>query len=99
MKIKHLTYPFTHHRQTRTAQNARNEIPVMQNMTIPSGSQRYISPSPAAKLPNRHTSTISSASLIFFAVCSINTVFSIIHLAFQSPEGMTSACSGRWFMV
>ncbi len=39
------------------------------------------------------------ASLIFLAVCSINMVFSMIHLAFQSPEGMTSACSGRWFMV
>ena len=26
MKIKHLTYPFNHHRQMRTAQNARNEI-------------------------------------------------------------------------
>ena len=99
MKIKHLTYPFTHHRQMRTAQNARNEIPVIQNMAIPRGSQRYISPSPAAMLPNKHISTISSASLIFSAVCSINTVFSIIHLAFQSPEGMTSARSGRLFMV
>ena len=99
MKIKHLTYPFTHHRQMRTMQNARNEVPVMQNIAIPSGSQRYISPNPVAMLPNKHIKTISSVSLIFFAVCSINTVFSMVHLAFQSPEGMTSACSGRWFMV
>ena len=33
------------------------------------------------------------------AVSSTRTVFSMVHLAFQSPEGMTSARSGRWFMV
>lgn len=32
-------------------------------------------------------------------VSSTRTVFSMVHLAFQSPEGMTFACSGRWFMV
>ena len=95
MKIKHLTYPFTLHRQTRTPQNARKATPAIQNIAIPSGSQRYISPSPAAMLPNKHIKTISSASLIFFAVCSINTVFSMVHLAFQSPDTMTFAVSGR----
>ena len=29
MKIKHLTHPFTHHRQTRTPQNARKATPAM----------------------------------------------------------------------
>ena len=33
------------------------------------------------------------------AVSSTRTVFSMVYLTFQSPEGMTSACSGRWFMV
>ena len=54
---------------------------------------------PLLKRGVRYNRTIPSASLICFEVSSTRTVFSMVHLVFQSPEGMTSACSGRWFMV
>ena len=39
---------------------------------------RYIPPSPAAMLVKNTTRTITSASLMFFAVCSIKIVFPMI---------------------
>ncbi len=68
LKIKHMNYPFFHHRHMRMQQNTRKTIPAMQNITIPSGKPEIHHPSPAAMLPNKHANTISPASLIFLAV-------------------------------
>ena len=55
-------------------------IPAMMNIAMPSARERYIPPSPAAMLANSTASTMTSASLMFFAVCSIRIVFVILHL-------------------
>ena len=78
--FEHDAHPCIHQRQTRTAMKPTNAIPAMMNIATPSARERYIPPSPAAMLQKSTASTIASASLMFFAVCSIRTVFVILHL-------------------
>lgn len=59
---------------------ADERVPAMMNIAMPSARERYIPPSPAAMLPKSTASTMASASLMFFADCSIKTVFVILHL-------------------
>ena len=71
-------HPCIHQRQTRTAMKPMSAIPARMNMATPSARERYIPPSPAALLLNSTASTMTSASLMFLAVCSIKTVFTIM---------------------
>ena len=73
---------------------------------------RDTSPSPAAMLQDSAVSTMSSASLMFFSVCSIKTVSTIIFLTFhfdfwsQTLPGLRAGSgwalggtAGWWFAV
>ena len=97
-KEKH-AYPCLHQRQVRSRQKAMKHSNVRRKNPSPSGTAMERSPNPARSETNSTNRTIPSASLICFEVSSTRTVFPMVHLTFQSPEGMTSACSGRWFMV
>lgn len=76
-------HPCIHQRQMRTTMKPMSAIPARMNIAIPSVRERYIPPSPTTMLAKSTARTRVSASLMFFAVCSIRTVFCMICLTFR----------------